>query len=551
VEIRSPRPFRLGFARQTKGYNLDAMNIPVPPTAALRPSHHVLVVDDTATNRQILSVFLKRLGHKVDLAEDGAQAVGLFASHAYDLVIMDVMMPVMDGYEATRRIKAMCGDRWVPVIFLSALDKDENLVTGLEAGGDDYLPKPVNFVVLEAKLNSLSRAMALRRELEDARRFNQAVTDNLVDAIITINDHGMIESVNPACCQIFGYPAGEMIGRNVSLLMPEPNRSAHDGYIAHYVNGGAPKVLGTTGREAEGLRKDGSTFPISISISEFRDQGQRMFVAALRDISVQKAAEQQLRENALALQIYHDDREAENTLAVEILDQLMQRPGLADPSLHYWMNPATNFSGDIVAAARANDGRFYVLLADATGHGLAAAISVLPVMTLFYDIVEFGLPLGRVIAKINSQLRNALPVGRFVACVCVCIDPKRGFSEVWMGGMPSGILLDASGQMVREIKSTHLPLGIDDFDWRKSAAEALAVPESGGQLVLFSDGLIEAQNAAGEDFGMERLCAALAGVPGENRLNAVKDAVALHLGEQQPHDDVTLMLIDLPAVQSA
>ena len=526
------------------------MNSVAPPVAAPTPSQHILVVDDTATNRQILGVFLKKLGHQVDLAEDGAQAVELFASKTYDLVIMDVMMPVMDGYEATRRIKAMCGNRWVPVIFLSALDKDESLVTGLEAGGDDYLPKPVNFVVLAAKLRSLSRALVLRRELEDARRFSQAVTDNLVDAIVTINDRGVIESVNPAGCQIFGYPANEMVGRNVSMLMPEPYRSAHDGYLAHYLNGGAPKVLGTAGREAEGLRKDGSLFPISLSVSEFRDQGQRMFVSALRDISAQKASEQQLRENAQALQAYHDDREAENSLAVEILEQLMQRPGLSDPTLHYWMNPATNFSGDIVAAARANDDRFYVLLADATGHGLAAAISVLPVMTLFYDIVEFGLPLGRVIAKINSQLRNALPVGRFVACACVCIDPKRGMTEVWMGGMPSGILIDAGGKMVREIQSTHLPLGIDDFDWRKSATETLAVPAGGGQLVLFSDGLIEAQNAAGEAFGMERLCAALAGVPGDRRLDAAKDAVARFMGQQLPHDDVTLLLVDLPSPQA-
>ncbi len=135
------------------------MNTAASPVAAPTPSQHILVVDDTATNRQILGVFLKKLGHQVDLAEDGAQAVELFAAKAYDLVIMDVMMPVMDGYEATRRIKAMCGNRWVPVIFLSALDKDESLVTGLEAGGDDYLPKPVNFVVLAAKLRSLSRAL--------------------------------------------------------------------------------------------------------------------------------------------------------------------------------------------------------------------------------------------------------------------------------------------------------------------------------------------------------------------------------------------------------
>jgi serine phosphatase RsbU (regulator of sigma subunit) len=134
-------------------------------------------------------------------------------------------------------------------------------------------------------------------------------------------------------------------------------------------------------------------------------------------------------------------------------------------------------------------------------------------MTLFYDIVEFGLPLGRVIAKINAQIKVALPVGRFVACACLCIDAKNGASEIWMGGMPSAIMIDATGRKVNEIASTHLPLGIDDFDWRKSAVEMLNVPPGGGQIVLYSDGLVEAINAAGEAFGMERLCAALVGVP--------------------------------------
>ena len=515
-------------------------------SSALPISHRILVVDDTATNRQILAVFLKKLGHVVELAEDGAKAVDMFSSKPFDLVIMDVMMPVMDGYEATRRIKAICGERWVPVIFLSALDKDENLVTGLDAGGDDYLPKPVNFVVLEAKLRSLTRAIALRRELEESQAFSQAITDNLLDAIVTINEKGVIASVNPASCRIFGYAESEMLGRNVSMLMPEPWHAAHDGYLARYMGGEAPRIIGTHSRELEGLHKDGTNIPISLSVSEFRDKGRRMFVGALRDISVQKQAERQLRENARTLQLYYDDREAENHLAAEILDQLMRRPGLSDPSLHYWMNPATNFSGDIVAALRTDDGRYYVLLADATGHGLAAAISVLPVLTLFYDIVEFGLPLGRVVAKINSQLRVALPVGRFVCCSCLCIDPRHGTTEVWFGGMPAALLIDGSGKVVREIASTHLPLGIDDFDWRKSATENLPAQPAGSQLLLMSDGLTEARNAAGEEFGMARLQAALQGVPPAERIGALQDAVHQHLGELSPHDDVTVVLVDLP-----
>lgn len=521
------------------------MTEPVSTPAAPVASHHILVVDDTATNRQILAVFLKKLGHTVEMAEDGAKAVAMFALKSFDLVVMDVMMPVMDGYEATRRIKAMCGERWVPVIFLSALDKDENLVAGLEAGGDDYLPKPINFVILEAKLRSLTRTLALRRELEDARRFAQAVTDNLLDAVMTIDEHGIIASVNPATSRIFDYAPAELIGRNVSMLMPEPECSLHDGYLERYVSGGSPHIIGAGSRNVDGRRKDGSSVPLSLGVSEFRDQGRRMFVGALRDVSAQVAAEQKLRENAAILQVYHDEREAENTLAADIFEQLMKRPGLADPALHYWMCPASHFSGDIAAASRVSDGRYYALLADATGHGLGAAISVLPVLTLFYDIAEFGLPLGRIVAKINGQLRGALPIGRFVACSCVCVDPHKRQMEVWMGGMPTALVIDGYGAVIHEHRSLNLPLGIDDIDWRRSATEVLPIPEGGGQLVLVSDGLVEAQNAAGEAFGFERLRAALASAPTELRREAVKDAVFAHLGGSSPHDDITLMLIDL------
>ncbi len=390
-----------------------------PPAAAPRTALRVLVVDDTATNRQILAVFLKKLGYAVGLAEDGARAVAMFAAEIYDLVIMDVMMPVMDGYEATRRIKALCGDRWVPVVFLSALDKDENLVAGLDAGGDDYLPKPVNFVVLDAKLRSFARSLALHRELEDARR---------------------------------------------------------------------------------------------------------------------------------ALQRYHDEREAENQLAEEIFEQLMQRRDLADPSLHYWINPASNFSGDIVAATRAINGKLYVLLADATGHGLAAAISVLPLLTQFYDSAGAGVPLGRIIQRINTQLRASLPVGRFIAAAFVCLDITCSGTELWLGGMPSALLIDAGGNVVRTIAAGNLPLGIDDIAPDGAATEALGADcPPGAQLVIYSDGLIEACNAAGEEFGQARLRAALAAAPAAQRFAAVQEAIYAHLGTAAPHDDLTLVIIDLPA----
>ena len=155
---------------------------------ALMTKMKVLAVDDNRTNLHILQVFLKKLGHDVILAENGEEAVARFQSDSPDLVLLDIMMPVMDGFEAARRIKAMTRDRWTPVIFLSALNRDENLVEGLDAGADDYLTKPINFVVLEAKLRSMQRSLTMQQVAIDSLRRIQAISDNVLDAIVTTDE---------------------------------------------------------------------------------------------------------------------------------------------------------------------------------------------------------------------------------------------------------------------------------------------------------------------------------------------------------------------------
>jgi PAS domain S-box-containing protein len=506
----------------------------------------VLVVDDTATNRHILQVFLRKLGLDVVLAEDGAKGVAAYESEAPDIVIMDVMMPVMDGYEATRRIKALAGERWIPVLFLSALDNDDSLVAGLNAGGDDYLPKPVNFVVLDAKLRSLARALHMQRSLDDERDRAAAISDNLLDGVITISDTGLMQSCNPAVENIFGYEQGEMIGKNVSILMPEPYRSEHDGYLAHYVKGGQPRILGVGQRALFGQRKNGEVFPLDLGVSEMRVAGNRQFVGVLHDASERVAADTQLRENAERLQRYHDNQEAATALAQRIVTSQMQRDGLNDPSVSYWLSAAENFSGDIVAATRGPEGDLYVLLADATGHGLGAAICTLPVLSVFYSMGETGVALGWIVHEVNRQLKATLPVGHFVAAGMLRIDANGRHADAWVGGTPDMLLLNASGKLTRSITSENLPLGITDSDADSIRHERIDL-QPGDQFVLFSDGLVEAENAEGLAFGYARLSAALASTAAADRLEAVKLALAQHLGSVLPHDDVSLMLVDCRA----
>ncbi len=123
----------------------------------------------------------------------------------------------------------------------------------------------------------------------------QAILESALDAIITIDDRGLITTVNPAAARLFGYAADAFIGRNVHFLMPEPYHSAHDGYIANYRNTGARKIIGI-GREVTGRRSDGSTFPMHLAVSEFEMDGRVHFTGIIHDLSVQKATEQALRQ---------------------------------------------------------------------------------------------------------------------------------------------------------------------------------------------------------------------------------------------------------------
>lgn len=131
----------------------------------------ILVVDDQATNRTILACLLEGDGHEVIQAHDGAQAIELFQSSPIDMVLMDVMMPVMDGLEATRKIKALCVDgKYVPIIFLTALDDAKALSKCLASGGDDFLSKPYNEAVLKAKIAAHHRIRELTQQITDSNR---------------------------------------------------------------------------------------------------------------------------------------------------------------------------------------------------------------------------------------------------------------------------------------------------------------------------------------------------------------------------------------------
>jgi two-component system, LuxR family, sensor kinase FixL len=169
---------------------------------------------------------------------------------------------------------------WLLVMLVS----DPAQLTGLQTAkgwGFVVVTSLILFTLVRQATRDIERAAEDARAEEERTR---SIVDSTVDGIITIDEHGVMQSFNPAAERIFGYAAADVLGRNVSMLMPEPDRDRHDQYIEHYLRTGRAKIIGI-GREVVGQRSDGTVFPIDLAVSEFSHNGRRMFTGIVRDIS--------------------------------------------------------------------------------------------------------------------------------------------------------------------------------------------------------------------------------------------------------------------------
>lgn len=141
----------------------------------------------------------------------------------------------------------------------------------------------------------------------ESAKLLQAIIQTAIDGIITIDNRGKIESLNPSALKIFGYKEEELTGKNISVLMPEPNKSRHDGYLLHYQYTGERKIIGK-GREVKGLRKDGTQFPFRLAVSEVQYQDRVIYTGFIHDLSKEKEAEESLKRYASELEELVENR---------------------------------------------------------------------------------------------------------------------------------------------------------------------------------------------------------------------------------------------------
>jgi len=223
-------------------------------------------------------------------------------------LLEDFIFGTTDKYEAVFRMRHKDG-HWVDILSRAfAVRNKENKATRLVGTHVDISErrkiekevKELNEQLEDrVKQRTLELELANKKQLENEIK-HKTILESVVDALITINERGIIESTNPATETLFGYSTEEMVGSNVSMLMPEPYHSNHDNYLKKYLKTGEAYVLGI-GRELVGRRRDQSTFPIELSVSEMSIGDEKKFTGLIKDISDRKNAENDLLKESQAL----------------------------------------------------------------------------------------------------------------------------------------------------------------------------------------------------------------------------------------------------------
>jgi len=315
----------------------------------------ILIVEDSPTQAERLRLVLEDEGFEAEVAGDAETALARLAKAPFDLVVSDIVMPRLSGYELCQKIKAEPAWRDIPVILLTTRRDPMDIFRGLESGADNFYTKPYDpqrlidrirtilhnktlrsrgklkvgieieffgktFIVgsekeqildllistfedivqtnldLEKSKSELTAANVkieeyarlLENRVHSSEEKHRAIVESVTDGIITTDESGIIVSINPAGEHIFGYQADEVIGQNIIVLMPESNGAQKAETEDDSVN---------EQRETEGRRKDGTMFPLHLSVSAMHLSDRRASIGVIRDLTSKKAAEQRLRQS--------------------------------------------------------------------------------------------------------------------------------------------------------------------------------------------------------------------------------------------------------------
>ena len=274
----------------------------------------ILVVDDNASKRLAIRAMIAPLGHELVEVDSGRGALRAVLQRNFAVILMDVRMPTMDGYETAKLIRQRSQSEHTPIIFVTAYGQDETAtLTAYASGAVDFIFTPVRPDVLRAKVTAFVKLFLQAQELQDslasitslnaALRESEvrarAVVQNVADGIVTAGEGGRIESINRSAQRLFGYSEEEAIGKPLRLIIAQTHHAdlPDPAWVGWSLLAGEDIPPEPT--ETVGSRKDGSSFPIEMSMSQVEIGGRTITIACIRDISGRRAYSEALEHRTL------------------------------------------------------------------------------------------------------------------------------------------------------------------------------------------------------------------------------------------------------------
>jgi DNA-binding response OmpR family regulator len=359
----------------------------------------LLVVDDIELNRDVLSRRLKRQGYAVATAENGREAMERLRAETFDLVLLDIMMPEMDGYEVLQRLKTDDVTRSIPVIMISALGEIDSVVRCIEMGADDYLPKPFNPTLLKARIG----ACLEKKRAHDHAAFLFAQLEE---------NHRRMEEL-----------ASTLQTQNTAMARWQALQDA--------------------------------------------------------DLAVARTTQQAIVHSAL--------------------------PRLNGWEMESVYTPLMQVGGDVYGWRQLEGGAWLFWLADATGHGVAAALFTTFVALLFHHASAASSTASEILSRVNAEFYSVVGGSAFMTACCAVIEADGRLNFAGAGHPP--LLVRRRDASVEALPSLNTMMGIDPAI---KADQTGATVASGDVALLYTDGLFSLKSKDGERFTLQKVSDAFA-----------------------------------------
>lgn len=260
----------------------------MPSAGSLQPqSLPILLLEPAPNSRAQLMQILTDDGYRVDAVQTVSQLLDRRNWSDYFLIILEHDLPDGNIEDVLPQLKQLAPDS--ELLVITSQTRIENMIIAFRTGVADYFVKPIDPDLFRSSIRRILQNQSVSSELLQTQAELKAIVDTALEAVITINRSGLIQSFNPAAEKMFGYQAHEIINQNISLLTPDSIRAVHNQFLTRYLETGKKSIIGSR-RELMARRRDGSLFPIEISVTDLPQFG--LFAGIVGDISERKLAEQ-------------------------------------------------------------------------------------------------------------------------------------------------------------------------------------------------------------------------------------------------------------------